>query len=86
VAIMRVVMDLPSDLFLDEEPEKAAARVRLSAALLMYQTGELSAGAASELAGVDRYTFYAACKRYGLPVLRHTPSEVEQDLEALDAG
>jgi len=76
---MRVVMDLPSDLSLDEEPEKAAA-------LLMYQTGELSAGAASELAGVDRYTFYAACKRCGLSVLRHTPSEVEQDVEALSAG
>lgn len=83
---MRVVMDLPSELFLDEEPEKAAARVRLSAALLMYQTGELSAGAASELAGVDRYTFYAACKRYRVSVLRHTPLEVEQDVEAFGAG
>jgi len=81
---MRVVLDLPSDLFLDEAPEEMAARLKLSAALLMYQSGELSAGAACELAGVDRYAFYAACKRYGLPVLRHTAAEVEQDVEALD--
>jgi len=50
----------------------------------MYQGGELPAGAACDLAGGVRYAFYAACKRYGLPVLRRTAAEVVRDAEALE--
>jgi len=35
----------------------------------MFQSGQLSRGAACEFAGVDIYEFYAACKLYQISVI-----------------
>ncbi len=48
-------------------PAEIAHRSALYAALLLFQSGELSAGAAAELAEDDRFTFSAECRRLGIP-------------------
>jgi predicted HTH domain antitoxin len=58
-------------------------RLKLSTALLMFQAGQLSLGAACEFAGVDRYTFMAACKRYHIAVINYDEDELETDFEQL---
>jgi predicted HTH domain antitoxin len=45
----------------------------------MYRAGELSIGAACELAGVDRYTFLDFCWRQGIALKTQTPDELEAD-------
>jgi hypothetical protein len=59
--------------------ETVVRKIRMFAAMGMYRTGELSIGAASELAGVDRYIFLDFCKREGITVQTQTPDELESE-------
>lgn len=77
---MQIVVDLPERYLLDEKPESMAGRLKLYAALLMFRTGQLSAGAACEFAGVDRYTFLAACKQHGIPTTAFPAEELEAEV------
>lgn len=56
-------------------------QVRLYSALLLFQSGQLSRGATSEFAGVDIYTFLAACKKHNIPVINTDPDDIEADLK-----
>jgi predicted HTH domain antitoxin len=49
----------------------------------MFQSGEISAGAAAELAGVDRMTFVAACSKHGIPAVDYPAEELQTELNAL---
>ena len=48
--------------------------------LFLYQCGQLSRGAACEFAGIDIYTFMAACKQYKIPMINNSLEELETDL------
>ena len=80
---MDVTISLPEKQFLADSPERAAAKIKLYAALGLYQAGELSIGAACELAGLDRYTFLELCKREGITLRTQTPDELEADFRQL---
>ncbi len=80
---MRLEIDLPEKYLLDETPEEMSRRLRLSAALLLFQQGRLSAGAACEFAAVDRYAFMEACRRYSIPVTDYEPDELDEELRTL---
>ncbi len=80
---MKVVVELPDKYFLDASAEELGDRLKLSTALLMFKAGELSAGAACEFAGVDRYTFYAACKSYKIAVNDYDEDELESEFDEL---
>ena len=81
---MEVNFSLPENQFVTESPEKVTAKVRLYAALGLYKAGELSIGAACELADVDRYTFLDFCKREGVPIQTQTLDELETEFEQLN--
>ena len=66
---MQVVINVPDQYFLDTTVGEFARRLKLYTALFMFQAGQLSAGAACEFAGIDRYTFFAACKRHNIAVI-----------------
>ncbi|MCB0034788.1 MAG: UPF0175 family protein [Anaerolineales bacterium] len=76
---MEITINLPEKQFMTESPAQVASKIQLYAAFGLYQTGEISVGAACELAGVDRYTFLALCKQHGLVLLTQTPDELEAD-------
>jgi predicted HTH domain antitoxin len=78
---MQISFSLPDNQFIGESPEEAAQKIRRYAALGLYQAGELSIGAASELAGMDRYEFLDFCKREGVTLHTQTPDELEADLK-----
>lgn len=78
---MQISFSLPESQFIAESPEEATRKIRMYAALGLYQTGELSIGAASELAGVDRYEFLNFCKREAVVLRTQTPEELEADIQ-----
>jgi predicted HTH domain antitoxin len=81
---MQISFSLPESQFIADTPENAVKKIRLYAALGLYQTGELSIGAASELAGLDRYAFLEFCKREGVLLHTQSPEELENDLRKSD--
>jgi len=80
---MEITFSLPKNQFITESLDEVTAKVRLFAALGMYQSGEISFGAACELAGVDRYTFHDFCKHQGLSLITQTPDELETEFKKL---
>jgi predicted HTH domain antitoxin len=58
-------------------------RIKLYAAVLMFQAEELSAGAAADLAEVDRFTFAAECQRHGVPLVSYPADDLRAELDSL---
>ena len=83
---MQISFSLPENQFVTESPEQATRKIRMFAALGLYQAGEVSVGAASELAGLDRYEFLEFCKREGVVLRTQTPEELEKDVRNFGAG
>ena len=83
---MQISFSLPESQFVAETPEAVTQKIRWYAALGLYQAGELSIGAATELAGVDRYEFLELCKREGVALHTQTLDELEADLKKFDMG
>jgi predicted HTH domain antitoxin len=83
---MQVVVNVPDQYSLDLSASELAGRLKLSAALLMFQAGQFSAGAACEFAGVDRYTFLEACRQHRINAMNYDPDELEADFAALTQG
>ena len=83
---MQISFSLPESQFITESPEEATQKIRRYAALGLYQAGELSIGAAIELAGIDRYEFLEFCKREGVTLHTQTPDELEADFGKYGKG
>lgn len=80
---MEFTISLPQKQFLADSPERVAAKIKLYAALGLYQAGELSIGAACELAEVDRYVFLEICNREGIHLRTQTPEELETEFKQI---
>jgi len=80
---MQITLDIPAQYLIDQSPEKFGKRIKLYAALMMFQEESLSAGAASEFAGVDRFTFIAECQQHNIPLVDFSPEELDAELENL---
>ena len=80
---MEIPLEVPDQYLVDHDPVELAKRIRLYAAMLMFQSEELSAGAAAELAQVDRFTFAAECQRHGIPLVDYPAGDLRVELTAL---
>jgi predicted HTH domain antitoxin len=80
---MQIVIDVPERYLLDESAESAARRFKLYVAMMLFRSGKISAGAACELAAVDRYSFLAACKEHDVPAISYPAEELEAEAEWL---
>ncbi len=78
---MPITISIPEEPFVAEPAASVSSKVRLFAALGLYRAGELSIGAACELAGVDRYTFMAFCRQQGVPLQTQTPAELAAEFD-----
>jgi predicted HTH domain antitoxin len=66
-----------------DSPAQLAQKIKLYAAVAMYQTGELSIGAACEVANVDRYWFIDFLNQHNIPLQLQTPDELEAEFHTL---
>ncbi len=80
---MEITLEVPNQYFVDHDPAEWARRIKLYAAMLMFQSDELSAGAAANFAGVDRYTFAAECHKHGIPLVSYPADELRAELASL---
>lgn len=81
-APMQVTLTVPEE-FATDDPAGLGRRIALYAALLMFRAGELSAGAAAEFAGVDRYEFADQCRRHDIPLVDYPADELRDEVESL---
>jgi hypothetical protein len=78
---MQLTLEIPDHCLPPRQDSSTLGRqLRLYGALLMFQSGQLSRGAACEFAGVDIYAFLAACKTYKVPVISQDADEIEADV------
>jgi len=75
-------IDVPSEVLwaLQQEPEEFQREARVALAVKLYETGKLTTGLASKLAGVPRITFMFLLGRYGLSPFGQEPEELKEDL------
>ncbi len=81
---MEITLDFSKRYLLNIDCAEMAQRLKLYTALLMFQTGQLSAGAACEFAGIDRYTFLSACNQHKIPVINYEPDELEEEVRRFE--
>ena len=77
-----VVLQIPSRVreILNRTPAEMAHDMRLYAALMLYNLGKLSAGAAAEMAGIPKVMFLDLCAEYGLSTSQITPDELRAEI------
>ena len=67
-------------LALKATPDDLAARIRLAAAIKLYEMGQLSSGAAAQLAGVPKPYFLSRLADHGVNTFDLSEEELIHDL------
>ena len=65
---------------LNRTTEELARDMRLYAALMLFQLGKLSSGAAAEMAGVPRVMFLDLCAEYDIPISQIGDDDLRREL------
>jgi predicted HTH domain antitoxin len=60
---VQLTLEIPDQYLQGQNQTQTAQQIKLYAVLLMFQSGQLSRGAACEFAGIDIYEFFSACKQ-----------------------
>lgn len=77
---MQLTLDIPEQYFDSQNQLQIAQQIKLYTALLMFESGQLSRGAACEFAGVNLNAFLNACKQHHISVINSTAQEIENDV------
>lgn len=77
---MQITLDIPDQFGVDFSSTELAKQIKLYAVLTMYKAGQLSAGAACEFAGVDRFSLIAACQKYQVTMINYEQGELADEL------
>ena len=77
-----LTVSIPGEIrqMLNRTTEELARDMRLYAALMLFQLGKLSSGAAAEMAGVPRVMFLDLCAEYDIPVSQVTSDDLHREL------
>ena len=77
-----LTVPIPSNIreMLNRTSEEMARDMRLYAALMLFQQGKLSSGAAAEMAGVPRVMFLDLCAEYDIPVSQISGDDLRREL------
>lgn len=76
-----ITLSVPDGLLvaLRSEPDEIGAKLRIAAAMKLYEMGQLSSGAAAMLAGIPRTVFLAKLADYGIDTFRFSAEELENE-------
>jgi predicted HTH domain antitoxin len=68
-------------LALKATPDDLASKIRFAASVKLYEMGQLSSGAAAQLAGVPKPYFLNRLADYGVTTFDHSEEELSHDLK-----
>jgi len=71
---------------LNRTPEELGRDLRLYAALMLFNLGKLSSGAAAEMAGVPRVMFLDLCAEYDIPISQLTSDDLQWELNLAETS
>jgi predicted HTH domain antitoxin len=80
----QVTFSMPDEILvaLKATPDALASRIRLAASVKLYEMGQLSAGAAAQLAGVPKPYFLSRLADYGVNTFDLSEEELAHDLKS----
>jgi predicted HTH domain antitoxin len=80
---MFVSLNIPDETLvaLKLSPDAAEREIVLAAAVKLFEVGQLSSGAAAQLAGLPTPVFLTKLADYGVPVFRLTEGDVARDAQ-----
>ena len=80
----QVTFSIPDEMLLalKATPDALASRIRLAAAVKLYEMGQLSSGAADQLAGVPKPYFLSRLADYGVNTFALSEEELSHDLKS----
>ena len=81
---MQITLDIPEHYLTDASPAEFGKSIKLYAALAMFRAGKLSAGAAAELAEIDRFSFAEECRKQETPLVDYPPEDLRAELDCLE--
>jgi predicted HTH domain antitoxin len=80
---MQIAIELPNDFMAMQSEQKVKQEMRLSYALRLYKTAQVTLSKAAELANMDIYEFMRFCKEEQIPVINVTKEELQEELESM---
>ena len=77
-----IVLRVPEEtaLLLHMSVEELGRKLQMAAAAKLYEMGELSSGAASQLAGIPRTVFLSRLADYGIDTFRLSEDELQREV------
>jgi len=73
------VLDMLSTTYQDD-----ANMIKEAAVLELYREGKISSGKAAEILGMDRFEFIRYAGKKGIPYIRMTSEELEEEVKLLE--
>jgi hypothetical protein len=77
---MQLTLEIPDQYLQGQNLSQTAQQIKLYAALIMFQSGQLSRGAACEFAGIDIFDFFLACKQHRISPINTSVESIEADV------
>jgi len=80
----QVTFSIPDEILLAlrATPDSLGSRIRFAASVKLYEMGELSSGAAAQLAGVPKPFFLSHLADYGVSTFDLSEEELTQDFKS----
>jgi len=77
-----IVLRIPEEtaLLLHMSVEELGRKLQMAAAAKLYEMGELSSGAAAQLAGIPRTVFLSRLADYGIDTFRLSEDELQREV------
>jgi len=84
--LKKLELTFPSEVLdmLTNTYQHSADVIREAAVLELYREGKLSSGKAAEILGMDRFEFIRYAGMKGIPYIRITPEELEEEIGLLE--
>lgn len=84
--LKKLELTFPSEVLdtLSTTYEDDANVIKEAAVLELYREGKISSGKAAEILGMDRFEFIRYAGKKGIPYIRITPDELEEEARLLE--